>query len=48
MDNYSAVNNTNNHYSAKQEGLPLFISNILEICNPMYVFDKDSLIQLYG
>ena len=38
--NYSAMNNTKYYYSPKQARFPLFISDILDICDPVLTFDK--------
>ena len=34
------MNNTENYYNPKQGRLPLFISDILDICDPVLAFDK--------
>ena len=34
------MNNTNNYYNPKQGRLPLFIIDILDICDPVLAFDK--------
>ena len=31
---------TNNHFKTKQAVLPLFISDYLDICDPVLVFDR--------
>ena len=31
---------TNNHFKTKQAALPLFISDYLDICDPVLVFDR--------
>ena len=38
--NYFAMNNTNTYYSPKQGRLPLFITDILDICDPVLAFDR--------
>ena len=34
------MNNTKNYYNPKQGRLPLFITDILDICDPVLAFDK--------
>ena len=34
------MNNTNTQYSPKQGRLPLFITDVLDICDPVLAFDK--------
>lgn len=34
------MNNTNKYYSPKQGRLPLFITDFLDICDPVLAFDK--------
>ena len=34
------MNNTKHYYSPKQARLPLFITDILDICDPVLTFDK--------
>lgn len=36
----SAMNNTKIYYSPKQGRLPLFITDILDICDPVLTFDR--------
>ena len=38
--NYSTMNNTNTYYNPKQGRLPLFITDVLDICDPVLAFDK--------
>ena len=38
--NNSAMNNTKDYYSPKQARLPLFIADILDVCDPVLAFDK--------
>ncbi len=38
--NYSVMKNTNTYYSPKQGRLPLFITDILDICDPVLAFDR--------
>ena len=54
------MNNTDKYYSPKQGRLPLFITDFLDICDPVLAFDKimeeieiekhaeDCLIRFYG
>ena len=34
------MNNTNTYYSPKQGRLPVFITDVLDICDPVLAFDK--------
>ena len=34
------TNNTNDYYSPKQGRFPVFITDILDICDPVLAFDK--------
>ena len=34
------MNNTDKYYSPKQGRLPLFITDFLDICDPVLAFDK--------
>ena len=38
--NYFAMNNTNTYYNPKQGRLPLFITDVLDICDPVLAFDR--------
>jgi len=34
------MNNTNTYYNPKQGRLPLFITDVLDICDPVLAFDR--------
>lgn len=38
--NYFTMNNTNTYYNPKQGRLPLFITDVLDICDPVLAFDR--------